>query len=886
MTTVLHSLEVQDLLFGYGLNIRTPVRAATVVNGTIETSFEAGDVIDDVTLVAGDRILLAKQTTQTQNGIYVVQNSGAPIRSEDMKLDSNANLFYVFVREGTLNANTAWICTSPVGTDVVGTDNLFWDRAGGAGAVTIASTVVPVNNAIARFDGTDGDIQESTVILDDVGNLNGLGNLTFDGATFDLTVIGSDQTVGVANATIPDLAGVSDTFAMTTLAQTLSNKTLSSPTITGNVIFDKATNDLTLAVTDQATGPATATIIDLGGVNADFLFNNRPQTITNKTFGDALNMGNFKITNLATPTVATDAANKAYVDSVASGLDPKESCRFTTFIDIAATYNSTGGTGGTGEFTGVDLTDGALFDLNALTVIIGDRILIKDQTDPKENGIYVVTTDGATGVIERAPDQDGDPPEEVSGGNYTFIEQGAAYENAGFILQGDGVLTLNVDDLVWVQYTGAGQIIAGDGLLKTGNVLDVRVTNVSLGIASDFVVVRSTNTTGQVLRSTGVAGVEATWGALNLASTDAVTGTLPVGNGGTGATTFTSGNLIQGNGTSALSSTAIATVDVLTTTNTKTVTNKAFEDDTTTFFDEGDNTKIFKFDASGITASTTRTLTIPDFNTTLVGTDATQTLSNKILTQPRFVDLGFIADASGNEMLLFDSIASAVNYAAIENSVTTVGPTISARGDDTNIDLQFQAKGTGKFAYLGTAGNAATVRLFENTGNGSNYVGLKAPEAVTTDVTFTLPGVDGSTADSVLVTDAAGVLSFKALASIRQARAGYSIMHTQTNASNTTLTSISYFAWDDSEYNTTTGTVAKCILWYTSLTNRALNADIYDGTTSLGSVTVPAATADGIATFTFTRPSTDVMLQFRIRKTTGGGTNPIVFAAQIEFTTT
>ncbi len=79
----------------------------------------------------------------------------------------------------------------------------------------------------------------------------------------------------------------------------------------------------------------------------------------------------------------------------------------------------------------------------------------------------------------------------------------------------------------------------------------------------------------------------------------------------------------------------------------------------------------------------------------VVTLEGAQTLTNKTLTTPRFADLGYIADPSGNELLLFDSIGSATNYIQISNSTTTNAPVISADGSDTNINLNLLAKGTG-----------------------------------------------------------------------------------------------------------------------------------------------------------------------------------------------
>ncbi len=192
----------------------------------------------------------------------------------------------------------------------------------------------------------------------------------------------------------------------------------------------------------------------------------------------------YQIKNIANPTAPQDAATKSYVDGIASGLDPKESVRFATRNPISGTYNSTGGTGGTGAFTGVDLTDVSDFDLDGGTVEIGDRILIKDQADATENGIYVVTTAGSTGAIERAEDHDGSPSNEVSSGNFTFVEKGIIYGGTGFVLLGDGNLTLNTDDLDWTIFSESTAFLAGNGIDISTSVISADI-NTNKGIEFD-----------------------------------------------------------------------------------------------------------------------------------------------------------------------------------------------------------------------------------------------------------------------------------------------------------------------------------------------------------------------------------------------------------------
>ena len=117
-----------------GLDTKASVVAATTTNGTLATAFANGEVIDGVTLATGNRILIKNQTDQTVNGIYVVAASGAPSRSTDMDAGSEFPSAYVFVEQGTVNADTGWVCTNNSVT--LGSTNIVWAQFSGAGTYT------------------------------------------------------------------------------------------------------------------------------------------------------------------------------------------------------------------------------------------------------------------------------------------------------------------------------------------------------------------------------------------------------------------------------------------------------------------------------------------------------------------------------------------------------------------------------------------------------------------------------------------------------------------------------------------------------------------------------------------------------------------------------
>lgn len=118
-----------------------------------------------------------------------------------------------------------------------------------------------------------------------------------------------------------------------------------------------------------------------------------------------------------------------------------------------------------------------------------------------------------------------------------------------------------------------------------------------------------------------------------------------------------------------------------------------------------------------------------------------------------------ILDANGNELITFTTTASAVNYLNIINEATGGSPTLGAAGSDTNISIGLQNKGNNQLRILGTADTAAEIRLYEDTDNGTNYVGLKAPASVASSVAWTLPSADG-TAGYGLSTNGSAVTSW------------------------------------------------------------------------------------------------------------------------------
>jgi hypothetical protein len=239
----------------------------------------------------------------------------------------------------------------------------------------------------------------------------------------------------------------------------------------------------------------------------------------------SVSLNSQKITNLLDPTAAQDAATKAYVDSVSAGLDPKASVRAASTADVPAAYSATGGASGRGRFTAAPNT------LDGVTLAANDRILIKDQSvsgGASADGIYVVATvgTGANGVWERATDFDQDA--EVTAGAFTFVEEGTVNADTGWVLTTNNPITIGGNSgtsLAFTQFSGAGSLVAGNGLTKTGTTFDVVGTANRIAVAADSVDIAATYV-GQTSITTLGTITTGTWSGTSIA----------VNKGGTGAT--------------------------------------------------------------------------------------------------------------------------------------------------------------------------------------------------------------------------------------------------------------------------------------------------------------------------------------------------------------
>ena len=340
-------------------------------------------------------------------------------------------------------------------------------------------------------DGTPGQFLKT----------DGSGVLSFDTIYSSFTITGDTGTDTFNTNETLDFQGNSQVVTAVTnnqVAFSIGNSSIGTTQLTdaGVTNVKLANSTITLGSSTLTLGATTTDIAGITSLVVDDI------TINGQTISTTASNKNIELSPHSTGTVTVPAgykdragftdnslANKAYVDSVSQGLDVKNSVEAATTANLSATYsNGTAGVGAT-------LTFGtAVTTLDGYTLVNGDRILVKDQTNAFENGIYTRTS---STVFTRAIDAD--TSSDLSGGVFVFVEQGTLNGDNGYVFTHNGAPTIGSTNLPVSQFSGAGQITAGAALTKTGNQLDVAVDNSSIEITTDALNVKALGITNAML---------------------------------------------------------------------------------------------------------------------------------------------------------------------------------------------------------------------------------------------------------------------------------------------------------------------------------------------------------------------------------------------------
>lgn len=528
-----------------GLNWKDPVRLATTGNITLSGE----QTIDGVAAIVGNRILVKDQTTPIDNGIYIVA-VGAWTRSSDMANGSSAASSAMFVQQGTIWTGSGFVCTNSVGSDIVGTNDLFFVQFTGTGLINAGDALTKTGNTLdVNYDDvtinlTSNNLQVksggisatqlasnavTTVKITDANVTNAkLANSSVtitagDGLQNGGAVsLGSSVSIAV-NSTVLRTTGDQSASGI----QSFTNTTQSTNTSTGAVIISGGlgiTKDLFSAgrietsgtidgatITDGvwsttsgaftgiasiATGSLTATgtvqgstltdgtaSLNIGALSGITTINASGAITGGSIVVGSSTLSSGTLSGLSAPTADNQAANKAYVDSVVTGLQWKDPCEVATISDI--TLSSAPAT-----IDGVSPTSGV------------SRILVRTQTNVDENGIYL--WNGTGNAMTRTSDMSSGSAQNFA----TLVEDGATYAGTSWTISGVSPFTINTSDLIWTQFASSGSVNAGDALTKLGNTLNVNYDDTTIGLTSNNLVVKTGGISATQLATNAVSTIK------------------------------------------------------------------------------------------------------------------------------------------------------------------------------------------------------------------------------------------------------------------------------------------------------------------------------------------------------------------------------------------
>lgn len=413
--------------------------------------------------------------------------AGAPAVLENAELAFNEVDDVLYYGEGTGGAGGT--ATSVLAIAGPGAYTTLTTAQTISGNKTFSGTV-DLGSAAVAATRTLGD--SSTSVATTAFVANAVANFASEATTLSTSGDSGTGTVNLLNQTLSILGGTGLTATASAQSVTVN---LDDTTVTaGSYGSASSASSFTVDAQGRLTAASSVSI----NITASQVSNFDTQVRTNRLDQMAaptasVNMNNQLLTAVASPVNDTDAANKGYVDNAIAGLTWKDSAHLLADSNVALT--GTDGTLVIDGHTALDLND------------VGYRLLLKGQTTASQNGIYEYTVSGGNYTLVRS--DDADTYQELIGAAI-FIKEGTTYGTTVWI-QSSHYLT-SFDGQVWTQFSGVSTYLSGDGLDLNGNIFSVD------------------------LKVDGGLVIEGGEVAVDL-SASSITGTLGIGDGGTGATT-------------------------------------------------------------------------------------------------------------------------------------------------------------------------------------------------------------------------------------------------------------------------------------------------------------------------------------------------------------
>ena len=412
------------------------------------------------------------------------------------------------------------------------------------------------NGEVLKTNGS-GTLSFGTLALGDLTGTLALSALEIDGGTdigadladADLLIVddgagGTNRKTTLTRIKKYIYSAISSGATVTNSgALTLANTSVTNAMLAGSIANAKLANSSVTIGSDSIALGGTQT--DLNGITSLDVDN---ITIDANTVSTTNSNGDLVLSPNGTGSVTVPSGyesragfgsdslvNKSYVDSVANGLDVKASVRVATTGNLSATYNNAAGT--------LTASSNGAISIDGVSLSADDRVLVKDQSTGAQNGFYKVTTVGsgsAAFVLTRTPDADA--ASELTAGAFTFVEEGTANADNGYVLSTDGAITLGTTAITFEQFSGAGQISAGNGLTKTGNTIDAVGTSNRISVSANAIDIASTYV-GQTSITTLGTITTGTWTGTEIAVTS----------GGTGLTSVAKGTVLVANSANTIS---------------------------------------------------------------------------------------------------------------------------------------------------------------------------------------------------------------------------------------------------------------------------------------------------------------------------------------------